>query len=122
MKVPKSLQNWFIIHFILDFLFGIPLLLFPKLTLNLFSLQTTETLTARLVGAALLSIGGISLLAHKKSKEVYDTLLSLKLIWSGAAIIGISISIIQGAPKTVYFFLIIFIFFFLLWSWYQKKI
>lgn len=28
-KVPKSLKNWFIVHFIIDYIFGIPLLIFP---------------------------------------------------------------------------------------------
>jgi hypothetical protein len=120
-KVSKSLQRWFIVHFILDYLFGVPLLLFPSWTLGLFGFLGIELLTARLVGAALLGIGGISLIAHNKSKEVYKTLLTLKLIWSGTAIIAILITIVEGAPVLTWLFLAIFVFFFLLWAYYLHK-
>tara|TARA_Y100000034_G_C6660411_1_gene289488 strand:- start:227 stop:598 length:372 start_codon:yes stop_codon:yes gene_type:complete len=121
-KIPKSLRVWFIIHFVADYLFGIPLLLFPVWTLNLFGFTAVETVTARLFGAALLGIGGVSLLTHKKGKESYDTLLSLKLIWSLAAIIGLIISIIQGSPKATWLILLTFIIFNGIWLYYKKTI
>lgn len=120
-ELPPSLRTWFVIHFALDYIVGIPLLLFPNWALGLFGFQES-VLTARLVGAALLGIGGVSLVAHKKDKKVYSTLLSLKLIWSGAAIVGILLSILEGTPKVAWVFLAVFVFFFLLWGYYERKL
>ena len=120
-EVPKSLRNWFVFHFIIDYLFGIPLLLFPSWTFLLFNLNP-ELFSGRLLGAGLIGTGGVSLIAYHKSKEIYQTLLNFKLIWSLAAIIGISISIFQEPIKSKYFLLGIFIFFFLLWLYYKKRI
>jgi hypothetical protein len=123
MGVPKSLKTWFTIHFFIDYVFGIPLLFVPAWTLGLFGFDLTVggVLTARLVGAALIGIGGISLL-HKKSKDVYQTLLDLKLIWSSAAILGILITLIQTGEKILWLFLGLFMGFFLLWGWYRTKV
>ena len=121
-RVPRSLEHWFVIHFIVDVLFGLPLLLAPEWTLHLFGFPAVELLTTRLVGAALLGIGGVSLIVRQKSssREVYNTLLSLKLIWSWAAILGIFMTILETGQKVLWLFLLIFVFFFLLWGWYQK--
>ena len=121
-KVSSFLRTWFIIHFILDYIFGIPLLLFPGWTLQLFGFSDVEVLTARLVGAALLGIGGISFIAKEKNKEIYQVLLKLKIIWSGAAILGITITMIEGAPVATWLFLGIFTFFFVLWNWFLRKL
>lgn len=122
MTFPSSLRRWFVIHFVLDVLFGLPLLFFPQLILGLFGFSAVESVTARLVGAALLAIGGISLLARKEGKEVYGTLLKMKLLWSGSAMVGLLLSLVEGAPRSVWLFLGIFVFFFLLWGYYLREI
>jgi hypothetical protein len=121
-SVSKSLRIWFLIHFLIDYLFGFPLLFFPELTTGLLGFANVDVLTVRLVGAALLGIGGASLLMHKKSKEVYDTMLSLKLIWSGTAIIAIILSMIENYIWAQGLFLVIFVFFFFLWASYKWKL
>jgi len=112
----KSLKWWFKLHFVIDILFAIPLFLFPTEFLNLFGF-TTEPLFARLVGAALIGIGGASYFSGKKD---FDIMLTLKLLWSGAAVIGILWSIIEGTSKWAWMFLIIFALFFLLWMYFKK--
>jgi len=82
----------------------------------------TNLLLARMVGAALLSIGGTSLIMRNKTKDAYVTMLTLKLLWSGAVIVSILISLSEGAPRTTWAFLLIFIVFFLVWSFYFKKL
>ncbi len=117
--VPASLRVWFLAHFIADMLFGIPLLLLPAFTLSLFGLSVTDLLFARLVGAALLGIGGASLTMRRAGKEAYRAMLDLKIIWSLSAIFAISLSLVGGAPKAVWGFLLIFIVFSVSWIYYR---
>jgi hypothetical protein len=77
-KIPRGLKIWFIIHFIVDIALAIPLIFFPKIFLGLLGFPIVETLTARLVGAALIGIGGASLFAYNKKIETYNILLTLK--------------------------------------------
>ena len=121
-RVSNSLKTWFVIHFVVDYLFGIPLLLFPQWTLSLFGFAAVETLTARLVGAALIGIGGISLFARNEGKESYNSLLTLKLIWSSAAILAILLTIIEGAPVLSWLILLIFVIFNVIWIYYKQKL
>lgn len=119
---PKSLRFWFKVHFAADMIFGLPLLFFPQKTLGFFNFQSELDLTARLVGAALIGIGGVSLLANDKGMESYQTLLSLKIIWSQAALLAILLSILNGAPKEAWIFFIIFAAFSALWITYKIKL
>ncbi len=121
-SVPNSLRTWFAIHFLVDILFALPLLFYPVWFLNLFGFTITETLTARLVGAALIGIGGTSLLLNKKGLETYNALLSLKIIWSISAIIGIILTILESSQKSLYLFLLIFILFSSIWVYYKIRI
>jgi len=82
-RIPQALRTWFFIHFLVDIFFAIPLLFFPAWSLRLLGFMIIEPLTTRLVGAALLAIGGISLLSYRQGKERFDVLLTLKIIWSG---------------------------------------
>ncbi len=79
-EIPNSLRNWFFMHFLFDYIFGIPLLFFPGQFLNLFNIQVGDLLAIRLFGAALLGIGGVSLLSNKANFETYNSLLNLKII------------------------------------------
>lgn len=121
-SVPSSLRIWFKIHFLVDILFAFPLLFFPVWFLNLFGFIIIETLTPRLVGAALIGIGGTSLLLNKKGPETYNTLLSLKILWSISAIIGIILTLLESAQKSLYLFLLIFIIFSSIWIYYKIRI
>ena len=120
--VPKYLRTWFLIHFFVDYLFGIPLLIAPVWALTLFGWQYVDPATSRLVGAALLGIGGESLLARNTSIETFKAMLNLKIIWSLAAIYGITASIIQGAPPMGFVFLAIFAVFSAIWIYYRVKL
>ncbi len=117
--VPLSLRRWFLIHFIADIIFAVPLLFFPVIFLSFWGFDQVNTLTARLVGAALAGIGGNSFFMHKGSIESFDTMLTLKIIWSGAAIVGISLSIMEGGPASLYIFLLIFLSFSVIWIYYK---
>ena len=120
--VPNSLRTWFFIHFLFDYLFGIPLLFFPKQFLILFGFPVIDFFAARLVGAALLGIGGVSLLSNKTGFETYNSLLNLKIIWSLSAIIGILITMSQSYLAAEWLFFFIFLVFSLIWIYYKLKI
>ena len=118
-KVPKSLKTWFFIHFIIDILFAIPLIFFPKYLLGLFGLQA-EVITVRLVGAALVGIGGASFFT--KTYEQFRIMLILKLFWSVTAILVLLIEILDGAPLIIISVLAIFLAFSIIWQYYYKKL
>ena len=102
--------------------FGIPFLLAPGYTLEALGLPDVNTIPIRIVGAALIGIGGISLIAHQKSREVYRSLLALKIIWSLAAIFGLLMEVIKTPHWVLYVGLGIFGFFSILWTHYWVRI
>ncbi len=121
-NIPVSLRFWFVIHFVVDIIFAVPLIFFPVVFLKFFGFQEIGPFTARLVGAALVGIGGASFLLKDKSRETYQGMLTLKILWSGAAIVGISLSIAEGGPVSQWLFLLIFVSFSGLWIFYKVLI
>ncbi len=117
--VPAGLRTWFLIHFAADYLVGVPLFLFPEWTLELLRLPA-EPLTARLVAAALLAIGGVSFLKH--TKEQYRSLLLLKIIWAGTALIGILLSLREKTSFAGWSILAVFALFLAVWIYYRRKL
>ena len=118
--VPRSLRFWFVVHFVVDFVFAIPLLLAPVWLLTLFGFANPDPFTARLVGAALLGIGGESLLGWEGPIEAFRAMLNLKIIWSLAAIGGIMLTLlVSGGPLMAYLLLLIFAGFSGLWMYYR---
>jgi uncharacterized membrane protein len=111
-----------LIHFAVDLVFGLPLLLIPEEILIQMGWQMVDPLSSRLVGAALLAIGGESLLSRNASREVYQALLSLKVIWASTALVAIFLSILQGAPDLAWLFVFIFAGFLAVWVYYKYRI
>lgn len=121
--VPRSLRYWFIVHFVADLLFALPLLFAPISFLSLLGWQTIDPLACRLVGAALVGIGVESYLGRNASLESFRTMLRLKILWSLAANFGIALSLYEGVvPQTAWLFQIIFGGFSLLWIYYKLRI
>ena len=121
-QLPQGLRTWFMIHFAVDMLIGIPLLFFPNLIMPWFGWDQVDPITSRLVGAALLGIGGESLLSRKASVEVFKALLSLKIIWAIGAIIAIGLGIAAGGPPLAWGFLAVFVIFLFIWLFYYRKL
>ncbi len=118
--VPQSLRFWFVIHFVVDFIFAIPLLIAPVWLLTLFGFETADPFTARLVGAALLGIGGESLLGWNGTIEAFRAMLNLKIIWSLAAVAAVILTlVIAGGPLIAYAILLLFAAFGALWMYYR---
>jgi hypothetical protein len=81
-----------------------------------------EPVATRLVAAALMGIGGISFIARNADIEAYRHMLTMKLLWSSTAVLGLVLSIVEGAPMATYGFLAIFAIFFGVWLFYRVKI
>ena len=120
--VPNSLRTWFVIHFAVDMLTGIPLLLFPELVMPLLGWETIDPITSRVVGAALMGIGIESYLGRNASTEVFQAMLTLKVIWSSSAILGIGLGIWKGGPQAGWLFMSIFVIFWFVWVYYWRKL
>ncbi len=121
-SVPVRLRWWFVVHFAVDLLFAIPLLLVPVFTLETFGWSTVDPLASRLVGAALIGIGVESFLGRNGSVESFRTMLRLKILWSVSASFGIALSIVQGAPALAWGFLAVFAGFSAVWMYYWRAL
>jgi len=121
--VPRSLRRWFVVHFIADVLFAVPLLIAPVWSMQRFGWKTPDPLATRLVGAALMGIGVESLLGRDGSVESFRTMLRLKVIWSVSANVGIALTLLAGdAPWGAYAFQGIFLVFSATWITYARRL
>ncbi|MBD3318555.1 hypothetical protein GF342_01460 [Candidatus Woesearchaeota archaeon] len=119
MSVPKSVRAWFVVHFAADMIVALPLLIWPQGFLSLLGWTHFDPLAARLVAAALFAIGGMSLIVREEDRNTFQVMILFKLLWSGAAIIGILVTIIQGyAAELPWIVLAVFTAFFALWTYY----
>ncbi len=122
MAVPVSLRRWFVFHFVADIMFAVPLLLAPAAFLRALGWAEVDPVTARMVGAALAGIGVESYLCRNDGIETFRSMLRLKCIWSGAAVVGLASSIAQGAPRLAWVVLAIFVAFGALWNTYRLRL
>jgi hypothetical protein len=122
MDIPQGLRRWFIIHFIADLILAIPLFIAPIWFIQLFGFENANPVIARLVAAALFGIGGTSFLIRNATVQTYQALLTLKIIWSTAAIIGSLLAIIEGASTSTWIIIALFLPFSIIWIYYQKKL
>jgi len=121
-EVPASLRKWFIVHFIVDMLVGVPLLLIPEIVMPLLGWNIVDPIASRVVGAALMGIGVESYLGRDANIEVFHAMLNLKVIWSSSAILGIGLGIWKGGPQAGWLFLGIFVLFWFVWIYYWRKL
>jgi hypothetical protein len=122
VPVPWSLRTWFRVHCAIDVAAALPLLLFPQRILGLLGWTAVDPVATRLCGAALLGIGGASVLVERHGLPGYRALLSLKVIWSVAAIFALVAGIADGAPPAAWAFLSIFIAFSGIWMSYVIRL
>lgn len=121
-EIPNSLRVWFLIHFATDMVFAFPLLFLPVFFMTLLGFPITNLLFVRLVGAALVGIGGASLVMHKAGFETFKAMLHLKILWSISAIAGFIITLLEGGPKIIWLFLGIFVLFSAVWIYYARRL
>ena len=121
--VPESLRRWFVVHFAVDMLFALPMMIAPVWLLGLFGWKEIDPFMTRLAAAALLGIGVESLLGRKAGAESYSSLLTLKIIWSLGAVVGAVWTLAQypESPGMLWAVLAVFLGFNLVWVyWYRQ--
>ncbi|MEN7982043.1 MAG: hypothetical protein ABFQ65_01190 [Nanoarchaeota archaeon] len=119
--VSNLLRIWFLIYFVINIIFAIILMKFPEFVFELFDF-TGQKIFAYLVGAALFAIGGASFFSYKEKKECFNTILTLNLLWLGAAIAVLLCSIFSGESIKLWYIIGIFFTFFLVWIYYKIKL
>ncbi len=120
--VPAGLAAWFVVHFVVDLLFAVPLLVAPHLFLEALGWTAVDPVAARLVGAALVGIGVQSWLGRREGPAAFRAMLNLKIIWSLTACLGLAVSLAQGAPPATWLLLAIFAPFSALWMHYRHRL
>ena len=124
-EVPKILKALFVVHFAADIAFAVPLLLAPEAFLGLLGWTTIDPFAARLVAAALFGIGTESLLSRNAPVESYRSMLSLKIIWSSAAIAGMLLTVVQYPlfrGPAAFALIAVFVAFNIVWSYWRVKL
>jgi len=121
-SIPSSLRTWFTLHFLVDIAFAIPLLFFPASFLSFLGWVAIDPFTARLVGAALVGIGGMSWWMRNEAREAYSVMLRLKLVWSSAAMLAIALSLADHWSIIGSVIFAIFAGFFGVWMWFFRKV
>lgn len=121
-QVPIGLRIWFVIHFVADVLFAIPLLFFPQALLRIFNWGTYDPIMTRLVGAALMGIGVESLLGKDASADTFRAMLNLKVIWASSALFAFGAGIAEGATSIAWALMGIFAVFWVVWIYYRLKL
>lgn len=124
-EVPGALRVWFVIHFAVDLVFALPLMVAPELLLRGLGWQSIDPFAARLVAAALFGIGIESLLARNSRPEVFKGMLNLKIIWSLSAVVGIAVSMVSaGAERPLFTWLLLgtFVAFNFIWLYWRRRI
>lgn len=121
-SVPPALRTWFVIHFIADALFSIPLFIAPVMSLKLFGWTIIDPVATRLVASAFFAIGTTSLLTRNADASSYRSLLILKLLWSGLALLGLLLNIANGAPVFTWAAVGIFVVFLIVWICYYRQL
>jgi len=122
MEVPDNLRKWFVVHFAVDMLTGIPLLFFPEVIMPLMGWGTIDPIASRVVGAALMGIGIESYLGRNANTDVFRAMLNLKVIWSSSAILGIGLGIWKGGAQAGWLFLGVFLIFWCIWVYYWRRL
>lgn len=122
MSPPPSLRTWFVVHFVADVFFAVPLFVAPRAFLGALGWAAVDPISTRLVAAALFGIGVQSLLGRRESAETFRAMLNLKIIWSAAATLGIVWSQLEGGPMMGWAFAAIFGGFNGLWSYYRWRL
>jgi hypothetical protein len=122
--VTPALRAWFVVHFVIDVLFAVPLLVAPEWFGGMIGWPRIDPLTARLVGAALLAIGVESWLGRNAGLDAYRAMLTLKVIWAWSAVAGIVVTMVSvpDGPLLGWVFAAVFAAFGAVWTYYRRRL
>ena len=88
--MSKLLKTTFLVHAVVGFLFGAPLLLAPGRFLGLFNWSPVDPLLSRILGAALLGLAWSSLRGYQQtSREKVALLVEAEAVFCTLAVVGL---------------------------------
>lgn len=122
MKILQALRIWIILSFIVDMLFGVPLLLVPHDLAAVFGFEDQGVFVLRLLGAALIGVGTGSVLTCHEHGCGFHAIVNLKLVWTILSALAILWSIFDGAPQAAWLFFGIFFVFAIGWIYLRLKL
>jgi len=122
MLPPQAVRTWFVAHFVADILFAVPLFVAPRAFLGALGWSAVDPLATRLVAAALFGIGIQSLLGRNEGTETFRAMLTLKVIWSATATIGLVWSQLEGGPLMGWALVAIFGGFNVVWTYFRWQL
>ncbi len=122
MQPPKALRTWFVVHFVADVAFAVPLFFAPRAFLGFLGWSSVDPLATRLVAAALFGIGIQSLLGRNEGVDAFRATLNLKIIWSAFATVGLLWSQLEGGPLIGWALVLVFGGFNAVWSYFRWRI
>ena len=119
----KGLKKWFIVHAVVDLIFGIPLLIMPIITLTLLGWKIIDPFASRLLGAVLVGIAVLSI-ACNKSNNIYafKTALKFKSTWGSLAFLVAIYSALTTEITFAWIAAIIFLMFSIAWNYYRVNL
>ncbi len=120
--VPGALRFWFVVHFAVDWIVGIPLFVAPQPLLSAFGWHPVDPIATRLFAAALLGIGGQSWLGRNGGKPEFRGMLNLKIIWAATAALGLLAGVVSGGPPLAWLGLGVFAAFLGLWLYWRLRL
>ena len=121
-EVPLALRRWFVAHFAVDWLVGVPLFIAPESILKLLGWHEVDPISTRLFAAALLGIGGQSWLGRNAGFNEFRGMLNLKIIWASAASLALLIGALTGGPILAWLGAVTFLAFLALWTFWRLRL
>ena len=123
MKLPAGLRITFMVHFIISAIVGIQHLLAPRIWIDLAGMEIDETVTWRLIGAAVIAFGVSSFLCYRaRVWERVRIVVIMEIVWSflGAMVILWAL-LFKGLAKLEWLNVVILMAFAIIFSlWHYK--
>src|SRR5207244_2200212 len=103
VEAPSALRRWFVFYFAVDWAVGVPLLVAPEILLRFFGWHEIDPIATRLFAAALIAIGGQSLLGRNGSVNDFRAMLNLELPDQQGATWGLAEFLSRGPVVLVFY-------------------
>ena len=119
--VPTALRRSLVFDAIVDGLLGLVLFVAPEPVLRFFGWHSVDSIATRLLASALLGMSAQTWLGRNGDRALVRAALNLKVVWTGAATIGLAVAVMLGSPALATFALIAFGAFFAQWTYWRIR-
>ncbi len=121
--MSKSLRYTFLVHAVVALVFGLPLLIIPGQTLDLFGWAPIDPIMSRLLGAALLALSWGSYRGWRAAvRSDVAILLQVEAIFTVLSVAGILRHLLVGSwPWYIWMTFIIFVLFAVAWIYHLLR-